>query len=82
MEKFDKRMALEVIEDALADLATPHGRGMAAGMCGAFHMCGLINAEEWEAFLKRIPAEPTKARGSGIRASRKPGSRTRARMLS
>ncbi len=54
MEYFDKRMALEVIEDALTDLDTPYGRGVATGLCGAFRMCGLLNTEEWEAILKRI----------------------------
>ena len=57
MEYFDKRMALDVIEDALTDLDTPHGRGMATGLCGAFHLCGLITEEEWLALLKRIPVE-------------------------
>jgi hypothetical protein len=54
MEYFDKRMALEVIEDALTDLDTPYGRGMAAGLCGAFHMCGLLTNEECESILKRV----------------------------
>lgn len=56
MECFDKRMALDVIEDALNDLETPHNCGMATGLCGAFYMCGLLSTEEWEALLKRIPA--------------------------
>lgn len=58
MECFDKRMALDVIEDALTDMDTAHGRGVATGLCGAFHMCGLLSAEEWEALLARIPVEP------------------------
>lgn len=66
MEYFDKRMALDVIEDALMDMDTPHGRGVAAGLCGAFHMCGLINTEEWEALLERIPAKPRQIRPGGI----------------
>jgi hypothetical protein len=57
MEYFDRRMALDMIEDALTDMDTPNGCGVATGLCGAFHMCGLISEEEWEAFLKRINAE-------------------------
>ncbi len=57
LDHFDKRMALDVIEDALADLDTPNGRGMATGLCGALYMCGLLNEEEWQGFLKRIPPE-------------------------
>jgi hypothetical protein len=77
MQCFDKRMALEVIEDALRDIATPHGRGVANGLCGAFYMCGLLSAEEWEAFLKRIPVDHRKARASKIRGIK--GSRTKVR---
>lgn len=55
--EFDKMQAIEVIEDAPTDIDTPHGRGVAVGLCGAFHMCGLINADEWEACLARIPVE-------------------------
>ncbi len=54
MEYFDKRMALEVIEDALKDLDSQYGRGVATGLCGAFHMCGMLNKEEWESISKRI----------------------------
>lgn len=54
MEYIDKRMALEVIEDALGNLSTPENRGMATGLCGAFYMCGLLNQSEWEMFLVRI----------------------------
>jgi len=57
MENFDKPMAVEVIEDALTNIDTAHGRGMATGLCGAFYMCGLLSAQEWAAFLKRIPEE-------------------------
>jgi len=57
MENFDKRQAFDVIEDALTNIDTPHGRGMATGLCGAFHMCGLLSKEEWEAILERIPHE-------------------------
>ena len=57
MEHFDKQQAIDVIEDALAGIKTSHARGVAVGLCGAFHMCGLLSAEEWEAFLKRIPTE-------------------------
>ncbi len=55
MEHFDKRMALEVIEDALTTLSTPEDRGLAIGLCGAFYMCGLLSHAEWEAMLERIP---------------------------
>ncbi len=57
LEYFDKHMAVEIIEDALTNLTTPNGRGMATGLCGAFYLCGLLSAEEWKAYLKRIPAE-------------------------
>lgn len=60
MEQFNKKIALDVIEDALACMDTPHARGMAIGLCGAFYMCGLLSAAEWRAFLKRIPAESDK----------------------
>ena len=30
MDHFDKRMALEVVEDALGDIDTPYGRGLVA----------------------------------------------------
>ncbi len=55
MEYFDKRMALDVIEDALTTLSTPEDRGLATGLCGAFYMCGLLSRTEWEALLERIP---------------------------
>jgi len=66
MNTFDKRMATQVIQDAFADLDTPHGRGMAAGLCGAFYMCGLLSEQEWKAYLRRIPAERYGARGDGV----------------
>ncbi len=53
---FDKRMALDVIEDALTTLGTPEDRGLAMGLCGAFYMCGLLTHAEWEALLARITA--------------------------
>jgi hypothetical protein len=46
------------LEDALTDLDSPNSRGVAAGLCGAFYMCGLLSMGEWEAFLELIPAEP------------------------
>ncbi len=55
MDSFDKRMALEVIEDTLAALRTPEDRGLAIGLCGAFYMCGLLSHAEWEALVERIP---------------------------
>lgn len=58
MEYFDKRMAIDVIEDAFTAMDTPHSCGVIAGLCDAFYMCGLLSAKEWKAFLKRIPAEP------------------------
>ncbi|WP_297463326.1 hypothetical protein [Ferrovum sp.] len=39
MEHFDKQQAIDVIEDALAGIKTSHARGVAVGLCGAFHMC-------------------------------------------
>lgn len=64
LDDFDKRMALDVIEDALTNLDTPNGRGMATGLCGAMYLCGLLNNDEWEEFLKRIPPEHSRA-GAG-----------------
>ncbi len=55
MDDFDKRMALDVIEDALTTLGAPEDRGLAIGLCGAFYMCGLLSEAEWEALLARIP---------------------------
>lgn len=55
MNYFDKRMAIDVIEDALTTLGTPEDRGLAMGLCGAFYMCGLLTHREWEAMLARIP---------------------------
>ncbi len=57
MNDFDKRMALEVIEDAFTMLDTLEGRWMAIGLCGAFYMCGLLSRAEWEALVERIPVE-------------------------
>ncbi|MGC2459055.1 MAG: hypothetical protein WA435_13795 [Gallionellaceae bacterium] len=50
-------MAFDVIEDALTEVDTERGRGVATGLCGAFYMCGLISEEEWQALLERIPLE-------------------------
>ncbi len=57
MDYFDKRMALEVIEDALTTSGTPEGRWLVIGLCGAFYMCGLFTEAEWEALIERIPAD-------------------------
>ncbi len=57
MEHFDKRQALDVIEDALTDIDSERGQGVAVGLCGAFYMCGLLNEEEWKTLLARIPGE-------------------------
>lgn len=46
MVRFDKRQTTEVIEDALTDINTPHGREVATGLCGAFHICALLSQEE------------------------------------
>ncbi len=54
MSYFDKRMALEVIEDALSTLATREDRALAMGLCGAFYMCGILSHAEWEALIERI----------------------------
>ncbi len=66
MDAFDKQMALDVIEDSLANLESPQGRGMATGLCGAFYMCGLLSAEEWQGYLKRIQAGPEKVRHDAV----------------
>ncbi len=57
MERFDKRMALDVMEDALSTLATAEDRALAFGLCSAFYMCGLLSHEEWEGILARIAGE-------------------------
>lgn len=80
MEYFDKQMALDVIEDALTDIDAPHGRGVATGLCGAFYMCGLLSAEEWAAFLERIPAGPHEGRISGICEASSSGIRAGSRV--
>jgi hypothetical protein len=81
MDYFDKRMAFDVIEDALTNMNTPHGRGVATGLCGAFYMCGLLSVEEWEAFLERIPAEFYDARTDGICGARGPENMMDSRAL-
>ncbi len=57
MDCFDRRMALDVIEDAFTTLDSPEGRGLAIGLCGAFYMCGLLSHAEWEALVERIPQD-------------------------
>ncbi|HXU93283.1 MAG TPA: hypothetical protein VFP33_06450 [Gallionella sp.] len=57
MNQLDRKMALDIIEDALTCMTTSHGRGVAAGLCGAFYMCGVLTTSEWRDFLKRIPPE-------------------------
>lgn len=47
-------MAIDMIEDALGVQDSPIGRGIAAGLCSAFYLCGVIEPEEWERFQKRI----------------------------
>ncbi len=69
MDHFDKKMALDVIEDALTTSDTAEGRGLTIGLCGAFYMCGLLNKAEWEALLARIPQRHdwiSAARGSAV----------------
>lgn len=53
-QAFDKRMALDVVEDALLNTETPYGLGIATGLCGAFYMCGLFSTEEWTGLLARL----------------------------
>jgi hypothetical protein len=81
MESFDKRMALEVMEDALTNIDNPQGRGMATGLCGAFYMCGLLSAEEWEALLRRIPVEADRVKCCEISGVQDWGARARGRFL-
>lgn len=76
MEYFDKRMAINIIEDALTEVETPHGRGVATGLCGAFYMCGLLSKKEWEALLKRVPLEHYKSTNGGIRRFKNSGAKT------
>ncbi len=57
VDHFDKNMALDMIEDALEAQSNPIGRGIAAGLCSAFYLCGVIDSAEWEGFQKRILAE-------------------------
>lgn len=51
---FDKRMALDVIEDALTAQCSPENRWYAIGLCGGFYLCGLLSEAEWEDFMRRI----------------------------
>ena len=57
MDCVDRSEAMEEIEDGLTDISTTFRRGVVPGLCGGFYMSGLINKEEWEAYLKRIPDE-------------------------
>ncbi len=66
MKYFDKRMALDVIEDALTMLGTAEGRGVAIGLCGAFYMCELLTRAEWEALVARIPVDEGPGRGARV----------------
>lgn len=81
MEKFDKHMALGEIEDALTNLSTPHGRGVAIGLCSAFYMCGLLSADEWEAFMELIPADSREAGIAEIHGVKCPEAKTYGRVL-
>lgn len=54
-DPFDKRMALDVVEDSFTCMHTPEDVGFTRGLCGAFYMCGLLNEVEWRTFLRRIP---------------------------
>lgn len=54
MDFFDKRQALEFIEDALTALGSPENRWYAIGLCGGFYLCGLLSEAEWRDFLRRI----------------------------
>jgi hypothetical protein len=54
MEYFDKRMAFDVVEDALTSLDTPENRGFASGLCGGFYLCGLLSEAEWYGYQDRI----------------------------
>ncbi len=53
-EHFDKRMALDVLEDVLSTLATAEDCALVFGLCSAFYMCGVLSHAEWEAILARI----------------------------
>jgi diguanylate cyclase (GGDEF)-like protein/PAS domain S-box-containing protein len=75
MGYFDKRMALEVLENTLSGINTPHDCGLASGLCGAFYMCGLLSKKEWASFLKRIPAETCKDNTYRIDGIRNPGTK-------
>lgn len=61
MDYFDKRMALDVIEDALTALGPPENRGFAIGLCGGFYLCGVLSQTEWEACLRRIAEKRSSA---------------------
>ncbi len=54
MNDFDKRMALDVIEDVLSALSTAEDRALVFGLCSAFYMCGLLSHAEWEAIVAQI----------------------------
>jgi diguanylate cyclase (GGDEF)-like protein/PAS domain S-box-containing protein len=75
MEYFDKRMALEVLENTLSGINTPHDCGLATGLCGAFYMCGLLSKKEWASFLKRIPAKTCRGNTYRIGGIKNPGTK-------
>jgi hypothetical protein len=54
LDHFDKSMAIDMIEDALEAQGNPIGRGIAAGLCSAFYLCGVIDSAEWEGYQRRI----------------------------
>lgn len=60
MDHFDKRMALDVIEDALTTMGPPESSGFVIGLCGGFYLSGLLSKDEWEGVLERV-SEKTKA---------------------
>lgn len=57
MDFFDKRMALDVIEDAFTALGAPENRGYVIGLCGGFYLCGLLSQDEWDGLQERIARE-------------------------
>ena len=73
LDYFDKRMALDVIEDTLTALGSMEGRGFALGFCGGFYMYGLLTHAEWEAYLARIPKSSSRSAPHSQRVERYAG---------
>jgi hypothetical protein len=53
-QSVSKQEAIDVIEDALT-VNSPYMHGVAVGLCGAFHMAGILTKEEMEEYVGATP---------------------------